>query len=283
MIPPLRIAHRGASGSGLAPENTLAACERALREGVDAIEIDVHATLDGHVVVLHDSTLDRTTDRSGEVARMTFAQVREADAGAWFGAELAGERVPSLAEVLELARRRAMVVIEVKADHIAERVLQTIAAAGAVDRVVLQSFSAETVRRLKVLEPRIPAAWLLGRVVPGPTRPRARRLVRQLLELGASAASMWCGTLTAAFVEELRLRALSVWTWTVDEEAALRSAISMGVDGIITNYPDRLNRVLDELQQGGHLLPAAGRRSRWVRHRLWRRPRGGAHSERGGG
>ena len=109
MIPPLRIAHRGASGQGLAPENTLAACEKAIQLGVDAIEIDVRATRDGQIVVLHDPSIDRTTDGAGLVVDLSADQVRQADAGSWFGADFAGERIPLLEEVLDLARHRAMV------------------------------------------------------------------------------------------------------------------------------------------------------------------------------
>ena len=101
MIPPLRIAHRGASGQGLAPENTLAAFEKAVQLGVDMLEIDVHATRDGQVVVLHDTTLDRTTDGTGIVAELSSADVRQADAGSWFAADFTGERVPLLEEVLD--------------------------------------------------------------------------------------------------------------------------------------------------------------------------------------
>ena len=131
MITPLRIAHRGASGPGLAPENTLAACEKALQIGVDILEIDVRATRDGQLVVLHDSALDRTTNGTGLVADLLGDQVRQLDAGRWFSPDFAGERVPLLEDVLDLARNQALVLIEIKADGIAERVLQAIEAMNA--------------------------------------------------------------------------------------------------------------------------------------------------------
>ena len=170
MITPLRIAHRGASGPGLAPENTLAACEKALQIGVDMLEIDVHATRDGQIVVLHDAALDRTTNGTGLVADLLGEEVRQFDAGRWFSADFARERVPLLEEVLDLARNQALVLIEIKADGIAERVLQVIEAANATERVVVQAFNPQTVRRLNLLAPTLPTALLVGQL---PTTPLA--------------------------------------------------------------------------------------------------------------
>ena len=109
---PRVIAHRGFSG--VAPENTLAAFRRAIEIGADMIEVDVALTGDGHVVCLHDETLDRTTDGQGLLAAATFEEVRRLDAGSWFAPELAGEKVPTLAEVLDLARGRILVNVEIK-------------------------------------------------------------------------------------------------------------------------------------------------------------------------
>jgi glycerophosphoryl diester phosphodiesterase len=281
MIPPVRIAHRGASGAGLAPENTLAAFEHAIHLGVDAIEIDVHATRDNQLVVLHDNALDRTTDQRGLVSQLTLEQVRQADAGAWVAPSFAGERVPTLQEVLELARHRALVLIEIKADHISERVLQVITSMRADDQVVVQSFNADTIRGFHALDPGIPTALLMGRLPRTPARLRARRMVRQLLELGTSTVSLWHGALGPALLEELRKRTMTVWVWTVDEEMVLRDMVSMGVHGIITNYPNRLNAVIGDLQDDGRIHAPAGRRqralrTRWARRRRLRQLRRGA-------
>lgn len=275
MIHPVRIAHRGASGPGLAPENTLAAFERAVQLGVDAVEIDVRVTADGVPVVLHDATLDRTTDREGPVAELTLAQVRQADAGAWCGAAFGGQRVPTLVEVLDLLRHRALAVVELKADFVAERVLKVIDDVAALDGVVLQSFSTQSVRRVKALAPEVPTALLVGELPTSPSRIRARRLVREVLGVGANALSIWHATLTPPFFEEMRKRGITVWTWTVDEEVVMRDVIQMGVQGVITNCPDRLNRVLADLEGEGAILVPMGRRqrlkpSRWRRRRMIR-------------
>ncbi|MEW6750822.1 MAG: glycerophosphodiester phosphodiesterase family protein [Candidatus Latescibacterota bacterium] len=276
MIPPVRIAHRGASGEGLSPENTLAAFEQAVQLGVDVVEMDVHATADGHLVVIHDPTLDRTTDRQGAVRELTLEQVRQADAGLWRGEAFRGQRVPTLQEALEVTRHRALALIEIKADYVAERVLQVVAGAGAQDQVVLQSLNPQTVERVKLLEPGVPAALLLGRLTAAPSRLRARRLARHLLELRANALAIWHAALTPALFEEMRQRGISVWAWTVDQEIIMRDMACLGVQGIITNYPDRLNRVLDDLVRCGQLHPALGRprrvlRNRWARRRQLRR------------
>ena len=271
MIPPLRIAHRGASGLGLAPENTLAAFEKAIQLGVDVIEIDVHATRDGQIVVLHDATVDRTTDGTGFVAEQSFEEVRRVDAGSWFAAEFTGERVPLLEEVLDLARHRALVLIEIKADFITERILQVIESTVAAEHVVLQSFNPAIVERVKLLAPALPTALLIGQLPTTPSRVRARRLVQQVLQVGANALASWHATLTPPFLEEMRKRGVAVWAWTVDEDIAMRDLAMMGVQGIITNYPDRLNTVLDELLEEGRLQSPMGRRQRTKRSRWGRR------------
>ena len=272
MIHPVRIAHRGASGDGLAPENTLAAFEKAIQIGVDVVEVDVHATLDNHVVVIHDATLDRTTDRTGAVKELTFDEVREADAGSWRGASFKDERVPALDEVLDLARHRALVLIEIKAEYLAERVLQTVVEMDAVSQVVIQSFNQQTLKRIKLLEPTIPAALLMGNLPTTPSRVRARKMVRDVLATGANSVGLWHNVVTPALLEEMRRRALSVWTWTVNEEVAMRDLVQMGIHGIITNYPDRLNLVLEDLEDEGLVQPPLGRRRR-VRRGRWSRRR----------
>lgn len=273
VIHPVRIAHRGASGAGLAPENTLAAFEKAIEIGVDAIEVDVHATADNRVVVIHDATLERTTDRVGAVRELRYDEVREADAGSWFDERFAGERVPELGEVLDLARHRALALIEIKADYLAERVLQTVAEMDAVGQVVVQSFNQQTIRRVKLLEPSVPTALLIGKVPTTPSRVRARKMVRDALTIGANSVGLWHNVVTPALLEEMRRRALSAWTWTVNEPIAMRDLVQMGIQGIITNYPDRLNQVLEDLETEGVLQPPLGRRRRVKRGRWSRRRR----------
>ena len=269
MIPPLRIAHRGASGRGLAPENTLAAFEKALSIGVDMLEIDVRVTGDGQLIVLHDPSLDRTTDREGIVREMILEEIRQADAGD-------GERVPILREVFDLARHRAPILLEIKSDFIAELVVQAIAEAEFSEQVVVQSFNPQTVERVKRLAPHLPSSLLIGELPTTPSRFRARRLVSQVLEIGANTLSIWHATLTPSLIEEMRKRGIAVWAWTVDEEIAMRDLAMMGVQGLVTNYPDVLNNVLEDLMESGQVQPPLGRRrlqnrGRWARRRQLRK------------
>ena len=278
MIPPVRIAHRGASGAGMAPENTLAAFERAIQIGVDILEVDVHATGDGQIVAVHDSTLDRTTDGRGSVREQSLDQIRQVDAGSWFADDFRGERVPTLQEVLELARHRALVLIEVKADFIAERILHIVDSMAATSQVIIQSFNPQNVQRTKLLNPSIPTALLVGKLPTTPSRVRARRLVKQVLQAGANTLSIWHATLTPPLLEEMRKRGIAVWAWTVDQEIIMRDLALVGIQGIITNYPNLLNQVIGDLEREGQIRPALGRRrstrSRWGRRRQLRKLQG---------
>ena len=131
----VRIAHRGASG--LAPENTLSAFSKALEIGVDGVEVDVRGTLDGKLVVLHDQTLDRTTDRTGCIHRMSLTEIQEADAGAWFGPSFIGEKVPTLAESLDLIKKTAITVLEVKDEWLSAEVVRAIHHTQSVNNVIV--------------------------------------------------------------------------------------------------------------------------------------------------
>ncbi len=246
LLPPLqRIAHRGASGQGLAPENTLAAYEKAIEIGVDAVEIDVHLTADNQVVVIHDRAVDRTTDGSGSVDTMTLSEIRELSAGSWFSSEFASERIPTLEEVLELVGWRALLLVEVKTEEAADKAVAIIRAQRAQSRVVIQSFLGPAVRTVNRLDNRIPTAFLMtgGEAVLR----RKAGLVKRVLKLGANALALKYTAATPDLVNMFLGRAMGIWVWTVDEEEDMREMIEMGVGGIITNYPNRLNKVISEM------------------------------------
>lgn len=160
---PYVAAHRGARIQ--APENTIAAFRAALRAGARALELDVHLTCDKRVVVIHDATVDRTTNASGPVAARSAEQVRALDAGSWFSADTAGQRVPFLEEVVELTRGRARLHIELKgerAEALAERVVATTRRLGAADRVVIMSSDLDAALAARRSGPEIPALAIVG-------------------------------------------------------------------------------------------------------------------------
>ena len=229
--PPLIIAHRGASGANLAPENTLEAFRLGISLGADLIELDGHRTKDGRIVVIHDATLDRTTTGSGAVKERTFEEILRADAGK-------GNRVPALFEALELARGQALVLVEIKPTDITADVIAAIREAEAAHFVVLQSFHPEVVAEAFRLSPDIPRGLLIGK--PGD-------LIEQATAVGAGMIVPAYPMVTDELVRETHLRGLSLWTYTVDNESDLRQMIASGVDGIITNYPNRLKAALHAL------------------------------------
>lgn len=240
------IAHRGASGQGHAPENTLAAFREAIEIGVDGVECDVHCTKDEQVVVIHDNTLNRTTDKRGAVGKLTLDEIKKADAGSWFDPVFTGERVPTLRELLELTKGKVITVVEIKRDGIADKVIKEIEDADSVEEVVIISFYASALKDAQEINPRIPRALLeAGKIVKKSSNMVG--LIQKAAEVGAGALDLSSKIITPRIVEESHQRGISVWAWTVDDEAEMKELAEMGVDGITSNYPQRLNSVLSTL------------------------------------
>lgn len=239
---PLIIAHRGFSG--LYPENTLRALRAAVELKVDGCEIDTHLSADGVPVVLHDPTVDRTTDGHGAVRELTWKEIRTLDAGSWKGQEFAGERVPMLAEALATLKGHGLLVIEIKAGGMEEQVVQIVGEAEALGQCVVFSFQDRVVGKVAALEPRLPAIWLLAQIPPGEAEQQA--LLLQALEARSAALAPHYGTLTPKFIRRARALGLGIWAWTVDDPAALQRVVEMGVDALITNWPDRALAVFEE-------------------------------------
>ena len=230
-MPPLITAH--AACRGHAPENTLAGVRAALALSADAIEIDVHCTRDGTPVLLHDSTVDRTTDGGGEIAALSLRQARRLDAGE-------GERIPTLREVLREVAGRALLVLEVKPAGIEEEVLAVVRRARALDWCAVHSFLPRVVERVRRQEPRMPCSLLTDgrRVVDW------GQLFAFALSLGAQGVSVHHGVVTPELVRGAHLRELRCSTWTVNRRADVRRVYAAGVDAITSDYPDRVRRWL---------------------------------------
>ncbi|RKU17559.1 hypothetical protein C6501_03715 [Candidatus Poribacteria bacterium] len=234
----IRIAHRGASG--IAPENTLTAFKKAIKIGVDAVEFDLHGTADGEIVVIHDASLDRTTNMSGLIKQTTLKIIKRADAGAWFNPEFEGEQIPTLAEALTCITDNAIAVLEIKDDTIAEAVVQKIREMDLLELTVVISFHASVLQTVRALEPGIPTGWLIGSS-NGHTHPI--QLCQQLGILGSSLLNVNHQLITDEFAYEVRRRGIALWCWTVDDIERMRQMSAFGVQGITSNYPERFSAV----------------------------------------
>ncbi len=234
----IRIAHRGASGT--APENTIAAFKKAIEIGVDAVELDLHGSADGEVVVIHDSSLDRTTDQGGAVNQTPLETVKRADAGGWFAPEFVGEPVPTLTEALECIGKKTIAVLEIKDPFIAEAIVAKVHETQSLDLTVIISFHTSVLQTVRTLEPRIPTGWLVG---SHNTHARPEQLCQHLGELGCSLLNVNHQLITAAFAYEVRRRGITLWCWTVDDVVRMREMKAFGVQGITSNYPERFVEV----------------------------------------
>jgi glycerophosphoryl diester phosphodiesterase len=227
------VGHRGAMGHS--PENTMASFERALELGADWIELDVHLSRDGALIVIHDETLERTTNGRGLVRDHTLAELRALDAGQ-------GERIPTLDEVLRWARQRnIMVDIEIKNapiyyDGIEERVVGVLDETRMTERVIVISFDHAASRRVKQLEPRVVTGVLYScRPLDGG--------VGLARAANADAVLPHWSFVTTEDVNLAHNAGLAVAPWATSDPAALRGLIEAGVDAIATNHPDVLAEV----------------------------------------
>lgn len=233
---PIITAHRGASS--LAPENTLAAVQKALELGVPWIEVDVHRTRDRVLVVLHDETVDRTTNGTGPINQLTYAEVAKLDAGSWFSPEFSGEPIPTLEEVLLACRGQATVLIELKGTLTERPTIELVRELEMEDQVVIQSFDHIMVGKAKQRAPEIPAFILIRQDLT----PQA--MVNTALYYGANGIGVRHNFLTEELVEVAHENGLVVFPWTVDNPEDMLNYLQMGVDGIITNYPQVLQEIL---------------------------------------
>ncbi len=236
----LNIAHRGASG--VAPPNTLAAFRRAADLGADGVELDVHLCADGVPVVIHDFTVDGTTDGTGRVRDLPLATLRELDAGSRFDPAFAGERIPTLEEVFAEVGGRLLINVELKSmpgnDYpgLEAAVAALIRRHGLTDRVLVSSFNPFALQRFRREMPEVPVGFLYE------TAPlsRAARLAAALVRLRPQALHPWWGLITPETVRRAHARGRRVVAWTVDDPEAMARLVAWGVDGIITNYPNRM-------------------------------------------
>ena len=245
---PLVIAHRGDSAHR--PENTLASFESALALGAEFLELDVQLSRDGQAMVIHDGTLERTTDGHGPVSQASLAELKQLSAGypQRFGSSFAAERIPTLAEVLALARGRARVMVEVKKESVAvqsqaleAKVVEVVRGVGMAAEVVLISFVRRALLRFQALAPEVRRGHLFYRATP-------EEVVAGAREVATDIVMPEKGMLSEELVAACRAADLKPATWVVDDPAELVTLARFGLYGIGSNRPGAL---LAAIRAGG--------------------------------
>ena len=250
-----KVAHRG--GSLLAPENTLAAFQRGIDEGCDAIELDVHLSRDGRLIVMHDPSLFRTTAVEGYVSQWSAAEIKDLDARAsWRGeGEYGVQRVPTLEEVLDLIvrqERHVALQVEIKTDQkdrryggIEEAVVNALRSYGLIERTVIISFDFPTLLRVREIEPALRLGALVNRKyleTIGMAGPAA--VAASIADLGVEYVAINYAYLSQKLFDEFRRSGLLIGAWTVNNEKDIRRISAMGVDFITSDRPDLLRELL---------------------------------------
>ncbi|MEM6320728.1 MAG: glycerophosphodiester phosphodiesterase family protein [Bacteroidota bacterium] len=224
--------HRGFSGEY--PENTLVAIEKALELGVDRIEIDVHQTKDSVLVLMHDKSINRTTNGKGKVKDLTYAALQSFSAGITTNVDFVAEKIPTLSQVLDLVQGKSTLVIEIKEGHdyypnIEQRIVDLVAQKRANEWCIIHSFKTEVLEKVHALDSTLVLHQLL--------------LSTLLYDVAAtpvyiSELSVYHRAITAGVVDKVHQEQKKINAWTVNDTAKVQRLLQIGVDGIITDYPD---------------------------------------------
>jgi glycerophosphoryl diester phosphodiesterase len=229
----LVLGHRGAKA--YAPMNTIPAFKLALEQGADGIELDTHLTKDGHLIVLHDFTVDHTTNGQGYVKDMTLAEVKSLDAGSYFDAKFAGTRIPTLDEVFEAIGQRTFINVEIKSetirtDGVEKAVADCITRHAMSKRVIVSSFNPLALRRFRQVMPTVPIGYLYSSGIS--------LLAPVMYFLPHEARHPLHSMIDATYVQWAHKNNWRVNTWTVNDPAQAVELHNFGVDAIITDSPD---------------------------------------------
>jgi glycerophosphoryl diester phosphodiesterase len=252
------IAHRGASID--APENTLSAFELAIQQGADMLELDVRLSKDQEVIVFHDRSLKRTASQDYLLNQCTLLELKHFDAGAWFGPRFVGEEIPTLAEVLQMCAGRIMLNIEIKKDAvfrsedlIEKKILALLEQYNMLGHVMISSFEPLALKRIKAREPQVSTALLYGNTLHSNLRSKLPvynyQAFRWVLAVKADSLNLRYPLVTAASMRRSRETRIRMHPFTSDSVKSQKKLIRLGVDGIITNRPERLQQVLKKYSE----------------------------------
>ncbi len=251
------IAHKGASG--VAPENTLAAFQKALDLNVDMIELDVRHTKDEEIIVFHDQTLDRTTNGTGDVHDYTLEEIKQFDAGSWFDSKYSDQKIPTLKEALDLIDGRAKVLIEIKhMDHphyhdFSEKLIDVIREErNGFEWCILQSYEDKYLEEAHNYDERVQTKKLL---IGEDSAPLVAFYVETRVHLGRSKQEIQLDALNPHFetlsprrIFRMHARGYEVYAYPVNERDDMIKCLNMGVDGIITDFPSKLVALKRDIQ-----------------------------------
>lgn len=244
---PIIIAHRGHSAA--APENTRAAFTAALKAGAQAIELDVHISRDDQAIVIHDAEVNRTTNGQGPVAFLTLAELKALDAGRWFAPQFAGERLLTLDEAIAAIPAPTWLLVHLRAhenesDRCERAVAEAIARHQARGRTIIIHHTRHGLHRLRAMEPRLRLCWI------SPGGEPASEYVDDAYYMGYRFIQPRREEVDQELVDYARERGMWVNVFWADDEEDMRRLVALGVEGIITNHPDRLCRLLQHTVRG---------------------------------
>ncbi|NVM34104.1 MAG: glycerophosphodiester phosphodiesterase [Candidatus Lokiarchaeota archaeon] len=233
----LIFAHRGASN--LTPENTLKAFKKAIELNADYIEFDVHRSKDGEIVIIHDANTFRTTGHFGLIKNMTLEELKELDCGD-------GERIPTLRELIKLAKNKIGLNCEVKARGLAEQIVNIINEEEMIESTIISSFKHDVLMRIQKLDPRIKLASLepsrTGWIKSWLSR---KKLIKVAINNKLYAINPFFRLVNENFIDKAHNNNLKIFPWTVNSDSAIKKLINNGVDGIITNDVERVRELLN--------------------------------------
>lgn len=239
--------HRGAMGH--APENTMVSFAKGVELGADMVELDIHLSKDNEMIVMHDGDVSRTTDGQGHIKDMTVAEIKKLDAGVKFNAQFSGARVPTFVEVLDWAKTRIPLAIEIKGDPIPaagieEKLVKLLREHRVLDDMLVISFHHASVKRVKELEPRV----MTGILYTGMLIDSVGAARDALSDSLRPAWQYW----TREMVDQVHAAGIVAHSWIANDESLMEYLVSMGIDSIGTNYPDRLRAYLDRTGHSWH-------------------------------
>ncbi|MDR3627650.1 MAG: glycerophosphodiester phosphodiesterase family protein [Ignavibacteriaceae bacterium] len=231
-------AHRGASGT--APENTLSSMQQAINLHADYSELDAQETSDGEIIVLHDGSLKRTTGLDKNIWETSYEEIKKLDAGSWFNEKFKGEPLPKLADIIDLVKGKMMLNIELKTNghekKLADRVVKIVKENGFSKECILTSFDINEIKRAKEIDSTLKVGLIFAKM------PDTYDVFKANMEV----LSVYYPLVDENFVKKAKENGKEVHVWTVDDETEMRRLIKLGVTSILTNFPEKLIKVLAE-------------------------------------